>query len=333
MKGLTTFTNTKFTVLAKKDLDIIMFDAETVAKSLGLTTVAKSGNACVRWSRVNNYLKLSGESQLAKGSLITEQQAYKLAFKANNLLAEQFQDWLAEDVIPSIRKTGKYEMPKVETKPYEYFDKTYNGEPVLTTNDVEHLTKIKRNTIDWYLRTKLAKDKDYYFVEGDCLRKYKAENPKISKLASAAYLITREGFIKLCRAYGVVIETPKCFEEKTDIEPFFSINKLMEKLNNKYGYDISVRDLTQELADIYTDGKIKNQSVTIKNDNKYYICVDRSAPLLNRRFLAAQGIGCILSGQLTTERDKGATTLIANYSDTSISFASSLMALSIFFDK
>ena len=33
---------------------------------------------------------------------------YKLAFKANNDVAENFQDWLAVDVIPKIRKTGSY---------------------------------------------------------------------------------------------------------------------------------------------------------------------------------------------------------------------------------
>ena len=38
------------------------FDAESVAISLGLTTVAKSGNVCVRWKRVNEYLKLFGTS-------------------------------------------------------------------------------------------------------------------------------------------------------------------------------------------------------------------------------------------------------------------------------
>ena len=33
---------------------------------------------------------------------------YKLAFKANNVLAEKFQDWLATEVLPQIRKHGMY---------------------------------------------------------------------------------------------------------------------------------------------------------------------------------------------------------------------------------
>ena len=85
------------------------FDAESVAISLGLTTVAKSGNVCVRWKRVNEYLKLFGTSaEVAKGSYIPEPGVYKLAFKANNEVAENFQDWLAMEVLPALRKTGTY---------------------------------------------------------------------------------------------------------------------------------------------------------------------------------------------------------------------------------
>ena len=85
------------------------FDAESVAISLGLTTVAKSGNVCVRWKRVNEYLKLFGTSaEVAKGSYIPEPGVYKLAFKANNEVAENFQDCLAMEVLPALRKTGTY---------------------------------------------------------------------------------------------------------------------------------------------------------------------------------------------------------------------------------
>lgn len=34
---------------------------------------------------------------------------YKLAFKASNETAEKFQDWLAIEVLPQIRKTGSYQ--------------------------------------------------------------------------------------------------------------------------------------------------------------------------------------------------------------------------------
>ncbi|WP_019779140.1 phage antirepressor KilAC domain-containing protein, partial [Streptococcus sobrinus] len=82
---------------------------EQVAKSLGIVDV-KNGRTYVRWSRVNSYLP-KNSPLVAKGDLIPEPLVYKLAFKASNDIAEQFQDWLAIDVLPSIRKHGAYMTP------------------------------------------------------------------------------------------------------------------------------------------------------------------------------------------------------------------------------
>lgn len=84
-----------------------LFDVETVARSLGFTTVATSGNEVVRWKRVNKYLEKYSQ-EVGKGDFISEPMVYKLAFKAKNALAEQFQDWLATEVLPTIRKHGAY---------------------------------------------------------------------------------------------------------------------------------------------------------------------------------------------------------------------------------
>ncbi|MBV4447507.1 hypothetical protein KM799_12915 [Clostridium tyrobutyricum] len=114
------FQNDMFNLAVKSENGEWVFDAERVAKCLGITTIAKSGNAYVRWPRVNEYLKLSTESggndnlpQVAKGDFIPESAVYKLAFKASNEVAEKFQDWLAVDVLPQLRKTGKYETNNV----------------------------------------------------------------------------------------------------------------------------------------------------------------------------------------------------------------------------
>lgn len=101
------FENNLFQLEVKTENGESLFDAETVARSLGLTTVAKSGNAVVRWQRVNNYLG-KNSPLVAKGDYISEPMVYKLAFKANNALAEKFQDWLATEVLPQIRKHGMY---------------------------------------------------------------------------------------------------------------------------------------------------------------------------------------------------------------------------------
>jgi prophage antirepressor-like protein len=51
-----------------------------------------------------------------KMSVINEAGVYRLVMRSNLMAAEQFQDWLAEDVIPSIRKTGAYAVPALSNR-------------------------------------------------------------------------------------------------------------------------------------------------------------------------------------------------------------------------
>ncbi|MFD1350195.1 phage antirepressor KilAC domain-containing protein [Oceanobacillus caeni] len=111
MNQLQIFENELFKVTAKIINGEPSFDVEEVARSLGFTTVARSGNETIRWSRVNSYLP-DNLPEVAKGDFIPEPLVYKLAFKAKNEIAEKFQDWLAIEVIPSIRKHGAYMTPE-----------------------------------------------------------------------------------------------------------------------------------------------------------------------------------------------------------------------------
>ncbi|MCI9976445.1 hypothetical protein JY742_09960 [Clostridioides difficile] len=43
-------------------------------------------------------------------NFLTESGVYKLIFKSRKEEAERFQDWVADEVLPSIRKTGSYNM-------------------------------------------------------------------------------------------------------------------------------------------------------------------------------------------------------------------------------
>lgn len=119
MTELKVFKNDIFEVAIKLDNGEITFDAERVARSLGLVGVStKSGGRqyeWIRWDRVNEYLKPSTTSAekeelvtVSKGDFIPEPAVYKLAFKASNEVAEKFQDWLAIEVLPAIRKYGAY---------------------------------------------------------------------------------------------------------------------------------------------------------------------------------------------------------------------------------
>ena len=95
----------------------ISVNAEDTARGFGWTTVAKSGNEVVRWARINEYCKEIGFfQQVGRDDYLPESLFYRLGMKASNAVANKFQDCLAMDVIPTLRKTGAYEMPKERSK-------------------------------------------------------------------------------------------------------------------------------------------------------------------------------------------------------------------------
>lgn len=106
MNSLQLYKNNFFEVAATLESNRIFFEAEKVARCLGIVQ-KKEGIEYVRWKRVNEYLG-NPSTLVGKGSLIPESWVYKLAFKASNEVAEVFQDWLANEVIPMVRETGGY---------------------------------------------------------------------------------------------------------------------------------------------------------------------------------------------------------------------------------
>lgn len=84
---------------------------ETCARGLGFTEQAASGNETIRWRTVRQHLESLGIATSCDGKLpdfIPENIFYRLAMKAKNEAAEAFQAKIADEVIPSIRKTGGY---------------------------------------------------------------------------------------------------------------------------------------------------------------------------------------------------------------------------------
>lgn len=89
---------------------------ETVARGLGFVDNSK-GTEYVRWNTVRQYLSEIGFSQeVAKDGFIPENTFYRLAMKAKNEAAENFQAKIADEVIPLIRKHGVYMTPETLEK-------------------------------------------------------------------------------------------------------------------------------------------------------------------------------------------------------------------------
>lgn len=81
---------------------------ETVARGLGFTEM-KCGREYVMWRRVDAYLhELGFGTSAERPEYIPENIFYRLAMKAKNEVAEKFQAKVADEIIPSIRKTGGY---------------------------------------------------------------------------------------------------------------------------------------------------------------------------------------------------------------------------------
>ena len=85
---------------------------EAVARGLGFTqTQIKNGveYVSVRWERVEQYLaELGFPHKWGKEDFIPENIFYRLAMKAKNETAERFQALVADEIIPTIRRTGGY---------------------------------------------------------------------------------------------------------------------------------------------------------------------------------------------------------------------------------
>ncbi|MGK4018634.1 ORF6C domain-containing protein [Weissella paramesenteroides] len=152
----------------------VMFDAETAAIGLGISQIAKSGNNVVRWERVNKYLGIptSGD-ELKRGDFITEPQFYKLAIKANNPVAEKFQDWVTEEVLPSIRKTGGYQVKQMT--PMELLETQYEA-----LKDVDAAQK--------ELRNEFTDLKEQFGLPNDFRKRFtKARNKRVIEIMGGYY--------------------------------------------------------------------------------------------------------------------------------------------------
>ena len=109
---------------------------EAVARGLGFTTtqtVKGTEYTNIRWNRVDEYLKELGFATCGKRpDFIPENIFYRLAMKAKNEAAERFQALVADEIIPSIRKTGGYGITKRAS--------------LLTVEDAFRLTELINNT-------------------------------------------------------------------------------------------------------------------------------------------------------------------------------------------
>lgn len=116
MNELQVFSNDELNLKARTILNedgSISVNAEDTAIGFGWTqNQTKNGKqyTSIRWETLNGYCEEFGfPNKLGKDDFIPESLFYRLGMKASNAVADKFQNWLAMEVIPSIRKTGGYQ--------------------------------------------------------------------------------------------------------------------------------------------------------------------------------------------------------------------------------
>jgi len=88
--------------------DVPWFYASDVATALGYSRPADAVNAhCKKTCKINQYCKSPNRPPVSV-NVIPESDVFRLAMRSCLPSAERFQDWVCEEVLPSIRKTGSY---------------------------------------------------------------------------------------------------------------------------------------------------------------------------------------------------------------------------------
>lgn len=106
-----TFNENNQTIRVDAEGDNLWFVAKDVCQALGIgwrgDTLAYIPG---EWKGMRKFRTPGGEQQL---TVISEAGMYKLAFRCQSSeRADKFTNWVAGEVLPSIRKTGRYEVGK-----------------------------------------------------------------------------------------------------------------------------------------------------------------------------------------------------------------------------
>lgn len=114
------------------DVEVFEFNGQVLFNPYHVGTCLELGDSAVRMAiaKMNEKqvvkIKNSDVSKVdirklnnAGENFLTESGVYKLVFKSHKPNAEAFTDWIADEVLPTLRKTGSYEMPKKDKQKKE----------------------------------------------------------------------------------------------------------------------------------------------------------------------------------------------------------------------
>lgn len=120
MSNIQIFDNPDFGTVRTLDNDgVVLFCATDVAKALGYSNpydaISRHCKGVVKREGVSQTTNQHGTTtnQTVEMSFIPESDLYRLVFSSKLPTAEKFTDWVTSEVLPQIRKTGSYMLPKM----------------------------------------------------------------------------------------------------------------------------------------------------------------------------------------------------------------------------
>lgn len=230
MKDLLTFENTEVKIIVVNGEPL--FELYSTGMALGQVKYAK-GRAYPRKDRIDENIKSADIMPVVhNGQLfLNESQLYDLMLEIKTDKVKPFRKWIVNEVLPTLNRTGKYEMPS-RSNSSTYFDKFWNGEKVITIKDFEYFTGANQGMINYYVSSSLNKGTEYYLLEGIELQQFKYLNTRYHKQVAHLILLNYKGCLKLAELLKCNISNAECFkyvpymnkalpEKKTDNKPYY----------------------------------------------------------------------------------------------------------------
>lgn len=200
--------------------EVVLFVAVDVCSALGLSNSRQSLKRLDYDEKDVISSDTPGGKQ--KLSVINEYGLYNLVLASRKPRAKAFKRWITHEVIPAIRKTGKYEIEQqtLIEEPYKPSLKYYRGIPVITKRDLAAVLKtgVFNLVPYWSKKGLLIKSRDYFLLAGEDLELFKKDNPGCTSAMTASLIvITASGARKICKVRNreescksiFIIENPK----------------------------------------------------------------------------------------------------------------------------
>lgn len=147
--GLSIFKNEKFSVRGGiDDNGEPWFVASDVARDLGYKRPNDAVNAHARGTAERrSIVDALGRTQEVR--IIREPDVYRLIFKSELETAQEFEDWVVSEVLPSIRKTGGYSVQsKQEDAPQFPIPQTFAEALMLAANQAAQIEHQKTRIVE-----------------------------------------------------------------------------------------------------------------------------------------------------------------------------------------